>query len=138
MTPQAVEALLYSQSGLLGVSGISSDMRTLAASGRPEADEAIDLFVWRVARETGALAATLGGLEGVVFTAGIGENQADVRARICRRLEWLGASLDEAANAAGAPVISRPDSRLQLRIVPTDEERMIVLHTLAVLGLDRR
>lgn len=138
MTPQEVEALLYEQSGLLGVSGVSSDMRTLAASGRPEAEEAIDLFARRVARETGALAAAVGGLDGIVFTAGIGENQPDVRARICRRLAWLGAALDEAANAAGAPVISRPDSRLKLRIVPTDEERMIVLHTKAVLGLNGR
>lgn len=138
MSPQAVEALLYNQSGLLGVSGLSSDMRDLATSARPEAREAIDLFTWRVARETGALASALGGLDGVVFTAGIGENQPEVRAQICRRLEWLGADLDESANAAGAPVISRPDSRLTLRIVPTDEERMIVLHTLAVLGLDGR
>jgi acetate kinase len=133
MSVTEVEDLLYRQSGLLGVSGISSDMRTLSQSTLPEADEAIELFCWRAAREASALAASLGGLEGLIFTAGIGENHADARSRICRRLEWLGASLDEDANTANAPIISTPDSRIVLRIIPTDEERMIALHTISTI-----
>lgn len=133
MTAHQVESLLYKQSGLLGVSELSSDMRALSASDRPEAQEAIELFCWRAAREMGALAATLGGVDGVVFTAGIGENHADVRARICRRLEWLGARLCETANARGEPVISLPDSKIKLWVIPTDEERMIAIHTLSLL-----
>ena len=133
MTAHQVESLLYKQSGLLGVSELSSDMRALSASDRPEAQEAIELFCWRAAREMGALAATLGGVDGVVFTAGIGENHADVRARICRRLEWLGARLCETANARGEPVISLPDSKIKLWVIPTDEERMIALHTASLL-----
>lgn len=128
-----VEAMLYSKSGLLGVSGISSDMRELAASDRPEAADAINLFVWRAAREVAALTASLGGLDGIVFTAGIGEHQADIRSRICQRLEWLGVRLDEIANVAGAPTISFDDSAVKVRVMPTDEEHMICLHTLSVL-----
>lgn len=134
MGVREVEDLLYRKSGLLGVSGVSSDMRALSRSGSPEAEEAIDLFAWRVAREAGALAASLGGVDGVVFTAGIGENHADVRARICRRLAWLGAALDDDANRRDAGVISLPESRVTLRVIPTDEERMIALHTLAALA----
>ncbi|MDE8652105.1 acetate/propionate family kinase [Novosphingobium album (ex Liu et al. 2023)] len=134
MTAAEVEQMLYLQSGLLGVSGISSDMRVLSASAAPEAEEAIDLFAWRAARETGALAATLGGIDGIVFTAGIGENHADVRSRICRRLAWLGIAIDEAANAVNAALMSRPDSRVRLWVIPTDEERMIALHTLATIS----
>jgi acetate kinase len=133
LSAQDVETLLYRQSGLLGVSGISSDMRTLSESGAPEAEEAIDLFAWRAAREAGALACSLGGLDGIVFTAGIGENHADVRARICRRLAWLGIDLDEEANMRHAPIITRAQSRVTVRVIPTDEERMIALHMLGVL-----
>ncbi|MGE4307044.1 MAG: acetate/propionate family kinase [Novosphingobium sp.] len=138
MSAAEVEDLLYRQSGLLGVSGISSDMRTLSASKEPEAEQAIDLFTWRAVRETGALTASLGGLDGIVFTAGIGENHADVRARICKRLSWLGVALDEDANIRNAAVISRPGSRVTVRVIPTDEERMIALHMLGVLyGVSR-
>ena len=132
-TRERIEKLLYKQSGLLGVSGISSDMRELAASDRPEAREAIDLFIWRAAREAGALASSLGGLDGLVFTAGIGENDAAIRAGICERLAWLDISLDERANAVHADVISAPGSPITVRVIPTDEERMIVLQTLATL-----
>jgi acetate kinase len=128
-----VEHMFYHDSGLLGVSGLSSDMRTLEASPAPEAAEAIDLFCWRVAREMGALVTSLGGLDGIIFTAGIGENSAATRARIIARLGWLGARLDEAANDAHAPIISASDSALTLRIIPTDEEKMIALQTLSVL-----
>ena len=134
MAAEEVETMLYSRSGLLGVSGISSDMRTLSASGAPEAEEAIALFALRAAREIAALAVSLGGLDGIVFTAGIGENHADVRSRICRHLEWLGVSVDELANAGNRTMFSLPTSRLKLFIIPTDEERMIALHTLALLS----
>lgn len=134
MTAGEVETLLYNKSGLLGVSGISSDMRVLSESGVSEAEEAIDLFTWRIARETAALATSMGGLDGIVFTAGIGENHADVRSRICRQLAWLGVKVDELANSANAPVISLPASRVKVRVIPTDEERMIALHTLATLS----
>jgi acetate kinase len=135
MSAAEVEQMFYRKSGLLGVSGISSDMRMLAASDAPEAKEAIDLFVWRAAREAAALVASMGGLDGIVFTAGIGENDADIRAAICARLAWLGIALDPRANAADAPVISAPESRVTVRVIPTDEERMIALHTLRVLGV---
>ncbi|MCK9541294.1 MAG: acetate/propionate family kinase [Novosphingobium sp.] len=134
MSARDIEEMLYRKSGLLGVSGLSSDMRTLAASDAPEAEEAMALFAWRAARETAALAASLGGLDGIVFTAGIGENDAAMRARICARLAWLGVELDERANAANAPLVSTPGSRVAVRVIPTDEERMIALHTLRVLG----
>lgn len=133
---EAVETMLYRQSGLLGVSGISSDMRALAASAEPAAREAIELFAYRTAREIGALTASLQGLDGLVFTAGIGENDADLRADICARLGWLGLIVDEEANAAHAPVISAPESRIAVRVIPTDEERMIALHTLRILQGD--
>lgn len=129
-----VEQLLYKRSGLLGVSGISSDMRALSASDKPEAEEAIALFAWRAAREAGALASSLGGLDGLIFTAGIGENHADVRSRICHRLEWLGVAIDDLANARNQAVISRLGSRVKVLVIPTDEERMIAIHTLNVLG----
>ncbi|WDA35217.1 acetate/propionate family kinase [Sphingobium sp. YC-XJ3] len=133
MSPAEVEELLYKKSGLLGVSGVSSDMRTLAASGVPAAEEAVALFAWRVGREAGALASSLGGLDGIVFTAGIGENDADMRSRICRRLAWLGLDLDELANAGDGPLISMPDSRVKAYVIPTDEERMIAMHTYKVV-----
>lgn len=134
MSAAEIEELLYRQSGLLGVSGISSDMRALTADPSLEAREAVDLFVWRAARECGALAAALGGVDGIVFTAGIGENHADVRKRICNRLEWLGLSIDDHANAANALVISAQGSRVKVLVIPTDEERMIADHTLGVLN----
>ena len=108
-------------------------MKPLSISAAPEAAEAIDLFAWRAAREIAALAASLGGLDGLVFTAGIGEKHADMRARIARRLEWLGLRLDEAANAVNATHLSTPDSRVRALVIPTDEALMIALHTLRVV-----
>lgn len=133
MTPADVSHLLYDQSGLLGVSGISSDMRALLDSKDAHASEAIDLFVYRIAREAGALTASLGGLEGLIFTAGIGENAAEIRRQACARMSWLGVKLDDEANARHAAIISAPDSQVIVRVVPTDEERMIALHTLEVM-----
>lgn len=133
MTAAQVEDMLYRQSGLRGVSGISSDMRALSDSHTAEAEEAIDLFAWRAAREVAALATSMDGLDGIVFTAGIGEHHADMRSRICVRLAWLGVEVDEIANAADAVRISLPSSRVAIRIIPTDEERMIALHTLNTL-----
>ena len=130
MAPEDVEKMLYNKAGLLGVSGISSDMRALLASDDPHAREAVDLFVYRIARETGALAASLGGLDAFVFTAGIGEHAAPIRAMVAARLGWLGASLDEAANARGDLRISGPGSRIAILVVPTSEETMIARHTL--------
>ncbi len=124
----AIEDLLYRRSGLLGVSGIASDMRTLIASDGPAARDAIDLFVYRIARETGALTGSLGGLDGFVFTAGIGENVAQIRAQVCARLAWLGVSLDDGANARASGLISTPDSRVQVWVIPTNEEWMIATH----------
>ena len=126
---RAIEALLYKESGLLGVSGISSDMRTLLASADPRAAAAVDLYVYRIGRELGSLAAALGGLDALVFTAGIGEHAAVIRARVCRDAAWLGLELDEAANEAGGPRLSRGDSRVAALVVPTDEELMIARHT---------
>jgi acetate kinase len=134
MAPGEVSHLLYEQSGLLGVSGLSSDMRVLLASRDPRAAEAVELFTYRIAREAGALAASLGGLDGFVFTAGIGENAAEVRQQACERMAWLGVTIDEDANARHAPVISRPDSRVVVRVIPTDEEHMIAVHTRQTLG----
>ena len=133
MSPAEIDDLLYRKSGLLGVSGISSDMRVLTADPGRQAQEAVELFVWRAVREFGALIASLGGVDGIVFTAGIGENHAEIRKRICERLGWLGLSIDEDANAANAPCISDRDSRVKVLVIPTDEERMIADHTLAVL-----
>ena len=126
---RAIEALLYKESGLLGVSGISSDMRTLLASTDPRAAAAVDLYVYRVGRELGSLAAALGGLDGLVFTAGIGEHAAAIRDRVCREAAWLGLELDVAANEAGGPRISRDDSRVSAWVIPTNEELMIARHT---------
>ena len=124
-----VRNLLYHQSGLLGVSGISSDMRTLEASDTDGARDAINLFVYSVNRQLGALAATLGGVDAIVFTAGIGENSKLVRERVCRGAAWLGLELDEAANHAGAGCISTAASKVQAWVIPTDEERVIAGHT---------
>jgi acetate kinase len=134
MDARALEELLYQQSGLLGVSGISSDMRTLLASADPRAAEAIELFVYRIGRELGSLTAALGGLDALVFTGGIGENAAAIRARVCRDAAWLGLELDQEANERGGPRLSRPDSRVAAWVVPTNEELMIAQHTRRLLG----
>jgi acetate kinase len=136
MNAGELERLIYYESGLLGVSGISSDMRELLSSEDPRAAEALDLFVYRIGRELGSLAAALGGLDALVFTAGIGENSPVIRARVCADAAWLGVSLDEAANKAGQPRISHPASGVTVWVVPTNEELMIALHTRRVLGLN--
>ena len=130
MDAQAIEQLLYYQSGLLGVSGISSDMRTLLASDDPQAKEAIDLFVYRVGREIGSLTAALGGLDALIFTGGIGEHAAEIRAKICRQVKWLGLELDDSANDAQAVGISTDSSKLSAWVVNADENLMIAQHTL--------
>ncbi len=135
MSAREVEHLLYKDSGLLGVSGISSDMRVLSKSEAPQAEEAMALFALRAAQETGALMASTDGLDGLVFTAGIGEHHAGMRARICQALEWAGVTLNDTANQANAPVISTPDSAVTVRVIPTDEERMIALHALSTVGI---
>jgi acetate kinase len=129
MDARALEKLIYSQSGLLGVSGVSSDMRTLLASAEPRAQLAIDLFCYRIGRELGSLAAALGGLDAIVFTAGIGERAAPVRAQVSRAAAWLGVALDEEANARGGPRISTEGSRTRAWVIPTNEELMIARHT---------
>jgi acetate kinase len=130
MTAEAIEALLYQQSGLLGVSGISNDMRHLLASNDSGARDAIDLFVYRATREIGSLAAATGGLDALVFTAGIGEHAPEIRARICNQSAWLGIRLDPEANHAGGPCISMPDSPVTVWVIPTNEELMVARHTL--------
>jgi acetate kinase len=134
MDARAIEKLIYQQSGLLGMSGISSDMRTLEASSAPEAKAAIDVFVYRIGRELGSLAAALGGLDAIVFTAGIGENSLSLRERVCRDAAWLGVELDPAANASNGPRISAPGSRVSAWVIPTNEELMIVRHTRRVFA----
>jgi acetate kinase len=134
MSLPAVTELLYKQSGLLGMSGVSSDVRELLASASPRAARALDVFVYRVGRELGSLAAALGGLDALVFTAGIGEHAAPIRAGICRDAAWLGVDLDEAANDRGGPCISAPASRASAWVIPTNEELMIARHTLATGG----
>jgi acetate kinase len=134
MDARAIEKLIYNQSGLLGVSGISSDMRTLAAADDPRARLAIDLYCYRIRRELGSLAAALGGLDAIVFTAGIGENSHEIRARVCRDAAWLGVELDAAANAKGGPRISAGGSRVSAWTIPTNEELMIARHTRRLLG----
>ncbi len=129
-----LEDLLYRQSGLLGVSGLSSDVRELLASTTREAQEALDLFCYRAVREIGSLAAALGGLDALVFTAGIGEHAHALRARICAPLGWLGIELDETANRAHANVISRAGSRSTVCVIPTNEEAVIAKHTARLLA----
>jgi acetate kinase len=133
MDARAVEKLIYTESGLLGVSGVSSDMRTLEASQDPRARFAIDLFIYRIGRELGSLAAALGGLDAIVFTAGIGEHSAMIRERVCRDAAWLGVELDPAANAQDGPRLSAPGSRVSVWVIPTNEELMIARHTQRVL-----
>ena len=135
LTADEVEALLYRRSGLLGVSGLTDDMRELLGSEQPHAREAVELFVYRAAREAAGLVSALGGLDGLVFTAGVGEHSPEIRSRVCQRLSWLGIVLDKAANSAGADVISDPASRIAVRIIPTDEELTIARHTLETLDL---
>jgi len=136
MDARAIEKLLYHQSGLLGVSGVSSDMRTLLASSDPRARLAIDLYCYRIRRELGSLAAALGGLDAMVFTGGIGENSAAIRERVCRDAAWLGVELDAAANGANGPRISTPGARASAWTIPTNEELMIARHTWSLLGLN--
>jgi acetate kinase len=134
MSVQSVSDLLYRESGLKGLSGISNDLRDLLASDDPRAALAVDHFVYRCGLNAGQLAAALGGVDAFVFTAGIGENSATIRARIAERLAWLGAELDAAANEAGATLISTSASRVALFVIPTNEELMIARHTLALVG----
>jgi acetate kinase len=134
-TVKDVEDILYRRSGLLGVSGISADSRELLESDRPEAQQALDLFIFRIAGEVSRLATTLGGLDALVFTAGIGENQPRIRADICARLAWLGLELDEPANAASAAMISSPFSRVTAFVIATDEEQVIADEALSILDI---
>jgi acetate kinase len=129
MDARDIEKLIYKESGLLGMSGVSSDMRTLEASAEPDAKAAIDVFVYRIGRELGSLVAALGGLDAIVFTAGIGENSRSLRSRVCNGAAWLGVDLDEAANERGGPRISTAASRVSAWVIPTNEELMIARHT---------
>jgi acetate kinase len=124
-----LQRLLYEQSGLLGVSGITSDMRELLASADPRAAEAVDLFIYRIGRELGSVAAALHGLDALVFTGGIGENAAAIRARVCHDAAWLGLALDADANVSGGPCISTASSRVSAWVIPTNEEALIARHT---------
>jgi acetate kinase len=133
MSVAEVTDLLYHKSGLLGVSGISNDMRELLESDNPHAAQAVDLFIYRIGRELGSLAAALGGLDILVFTGGIGENATAVRARVCEDAKWLGVHLDEAANMRGGPRISQGESNVSVWVIPTDEELMIARHTYDVV-----
>jgi acetate kinase len=134
MTVEAVEDLLYLRSGLLGVSGVSSDMRALLASPDPRARVAIELFAYRTAREIGSLAAALGGLDALIFTGGIGENAAPVRELVCKHCAWLGVEIDPAANAHHAACITMTGTRASAWVIPTDEEIVIARHTGRLLG----
>ncbi len=133
---KTIEKLLYKESGLLGVSGVSNDMRDLLESDDPHAAEAVELFVYHVGKHLGALAGALEGLDALVFTAGIGENAPIVRKRVCRRAEWLGVRLDEEANRRGGPRISTLDSPVPVWVIPTNEELMIALHVRDELRAD--
>jgi acetate kinase len=133
LSAREVEDVLYRKSGLLGISGISNDMRALLGNDEPAAQLAVDYFVYRAAKEIGALTAALGGLDGLVFTAGIGENSAEVRRRICEACSWLGVRLDTEANEACGPRITTRDSEVSAWVIPTDEELMIARHTVAQL-----
>ena len=134
MDAAAVEDLIYRRSGLLGVSGISSDMRTLRASHEPAAREAINLFVYRITREIGSLVASLGGIDALVFSGGIGENDPMTRAEVVEGCRWLGAALDAGKNARGDGLISSAASHVATWVIPTDEELLIARHTSAVLS----
>ena len=138
MTPAAISDLLYKQSGLLGLSGLSNDMRTLEAAGMIEAAEAIDYFVFRCQREIGAMAAALGGIDALIFCGGIGENSRLVRARVCERLGWMGIEIDHSRNAANARVISADLARTTVMVVPTIEELVIARAARTAAGLTER
>jgi acetate kinase len=133
MDARAIEKLIYQQSGLLGVSGVSSDMRTLLASDDPRARLAVDLFVYRIGRELGSLAAALGGLDAIVLTGGIGEHSAAIRKRVCDDAAWLGVEFDPASNDANGPRISAVASRVSAWVIPTNEEMMIARHTSRII-----
>jgi len=133
MSAQQVEDILYHRSGLLGISGVSSDMRDLLKSDSPRAKLALDYFIYRIAKEIGALAAVLGGLDALVFTAGIGENSAPIRKRICEAAAWLGLSLDSPANEKASACISTTNSKVSAWVIPTNEELMIARHTQRIL-----
>jgi acetate kinase len=133
MDAAAIEDLIYKQSGLLGVSGISSDMRALRAASDPAAKEAIALFVYRIVRELGSLVAALGGLDGMVFSGGIGEHDSATRAEVVSGSRWTGAILDPDRNKGGEGLISADDSSVPVWIIPTDEERLIARQTAAML-----
>jgi acetate kinase len=135
LSVKEVETVLYKRSGLLGVSGISNDMRDLLASDDANARLAVDYFVYRAAKEIGALAAALGGIDALVFTAGIGENSPDIRERICAASAWLGIAIDAEANARGDHRISAAESGVSVWAIPTNEELMIARHTARLLGL---
>jgi acetate kinase len=135
LSAKDVETLLYKKAGLLGISAISNDMRDLLGRSESEAQLAVDYFIYRAAKEIGALAAVLGGIDGLVFTAGIGENSDEIRRRICERSAWLGIELDENANAERGPRISRNTSKVSVWVIPTNEELMIARHTARLLGL---
>ena len=135
LSPQEVETILYKKSGLLGISGISNDMRDLLAREEPEAKLAIDYFVYRAAKEIGALTAVLNGVDALVFTAGVGENSAEIRRRICEASGWLGIELDQEKNAKKATRISTAESKVSVWVIPTNEELMIARHTGDLLGL---
>jgi acetate kinase len=133
MSVADVQHMLYQESGLLGVSGLSADMRVLLASDDPRAAEAIDLFTFSVAREIAAMANTLEGLECLVFTGGIGEHSKEIRQRVCDRLRWLGVRIDHSANEAARQCVGAEDSRVDIRIIPTSEETTIARHCLVKL-----
>ena len=135
LSAKELETVLYKKSGLLGISGISNDMRNLLDSSEPGARLAVDYFVYQAAKQIGALASALGGVDGLVFTAGIGENSAEIRKRICHASAWLGIDFDEEANTARGPRISRAGSRVSAWVVPTNEELIIARHTGQLLGL---
>ncbi|MDR0528501.1 MAG: acetate/propionate family kinase [Zoogloeaceae bacterium] len=135
MSAKDISTLLYKESGLLGVSGISQDMRDLLSSDKPEAHEAVDLFCYRIAREAGSLAAAAGGLDALVFTGGIGENAAEIRRRVALLIAWMGVKLNPEANARRDLRISAPDSQVDVLVIPTNEEWMIAHHTQTLLNL---
>ena len=135
LSVKEVETILYKKSGLIGISGISNDMRSLLASNEPAARLALDYFVYRAAKEIAAMTSALGGIDGLVFTAGIGENSPEIRKRICVASAWLGVELDEDANARKAPRITSQASKVPAWVIPTNEELMIARHTGALLGL---
>ncbi|GLC97782.1 hypothetical protein Tamer19_71910 [Cupriavidus sp. TA19] len=138
MDARAIEDLIYRKSGLLGVSGVSSDMRALLASDDAQARFAVELYTYRIARELGSLAAATQGLDALVFTAGIGEHAAPIRERVCRLAAWLGVSVDAEANAGDGPRISSASGRVPVWVIPTNEELMIARHTQEILAAHPR